>query len=70
MNKKIKSPLSTFEDDMKQIQDLLDKFDTGEISLEESMEKYQTLTELSKRCKKALEEAKLKITTIKDGLEK
>ena len=41
MSKKIKSPLSTFEDDMKKIQELLDKFDTGEISLEESMEKYQ-----------------------------
>ena len=70
MNKKIKSPLSTFEDDMKQIQDLLDKFDTGEISLEESTEKYHSLMELSKRCKKALEEAHLKITTIKDGLKK
>ena len=55
---------------MKQIQDLLDKFDTGEISLEESTEKYHSLMELSKRCKKALEEAQLKITTIKDGLKK
>ena len=50
--------LSNFESDLKKLQDILDDIESEELSLEESIEKYKEGVELSKKCQKALEEAK------------
>ena len=50
--------LSNFESDLKKLQDILDNIESDELSLEESIEKYKEGVELSKKCQKALEDAK------------
>ena len=50
--------LSKFERDLKKLKDILDDIETDKLSLEESIEKYKAGVELSKKCQKALEDAK------------
>ena len=50
--------LSNFENDLKKLQDILVDIESDKLSLEESIEKYKEGVELSKKCQKALEEAK------------
>ena len=50
--------LSNFESDLKKLQDILDDIESDKLSLEESIEKYKEGVELSKKCQKALEDAK------------
>ena len=50
--------LSNFENDLKRLQDILDDIESDKLSLEESIEKYKEGVELSKKCQKALEDAK------------
>ena len=50
--------LSSFEGDLKKLQDILDDIESDKLSLEESIEKYKEGVELSKKCQKALEDAK------------
>ena len=50
--------LSNFESDLKKLQDILDDIESDKLSLEQSIEKYKEGVELSKKCQKALEEAK------------
>ena len=58
--------LSNFEKDLKKLQDILDNIESDELSLEESIEKYKEGVELSKKCQKALEDAKQIIKVIDD----
>lgn len=53
MNKSIK-----FEDLMKELDDVVAALESGELSLEESIEKYKKGIELSNKCRQLLEEAK------------
>ena len=50
--------LSNFESDLKKLQDILDDIESDKLSLEESIEKYKEGVELSKKCQRALEDAK------------
>ena len=50
--------LSNFENDLKKLQDILDDIESDKLSLEESIEKYKEGVELSRKCQKALEDAK------------
>ena len=50
--------LSSFEGDLKKLQDILDDIESDKLSLEESIEKYKEGVELSKKCQEALEDAK------------
>ena len=50
--------LSNFESDLKKLQDILDDIESDKLSLEESIEKYREGVELSKKCQKALDDAK------------
>ena len=50
--------LSNFESDLKKLQDILDEIESDKLSLEESIEKYKEGVELSKKCQRALEDAK------------
>ena len=50
--------LSSFESDLKKLQNILEDIESDELSLEKSIEKYKEGVELSKKCQKALEDAK------------
>ena len=58
--------LSNFESDLKKLQDILDDIESDKLSLEESIEKYKECVELSKKCQKALEDAKQIIKVLDD----
>ena len=49
---------SNFESDLKKLQNILEDIESDELSLEQSIEKYKEGVELSKKCQKALEDAK------------
>ena len=50
--------LSNFESDLKKLQNILEDIESDKLSLEESIEKYREGVELSKKCQKALDDAK------------
>ena len=64
MNKKNKSNLSSFEDDLEKMRKILDDLESSELTLEEMIEKYRIGVELAKKCKKNLDEAETKIKKI------
>jgi len=64
MNKKVKNNLSTFEDDLKMMQKILEDIESKDLNLDEMIMKYQKGIELSKKCQKTLEEAEQKIKQI------
>ncbi|MBQ8292774.1 MAG: exodeoxyribonuclease VII small subunit [Bacilli bacterium] len=47
-----------FEELLKELNDIVESLEKGELSLEESVEKYQTGLLLSAECRKRLDEAK------------
>ena len=70
MEKKSKTNLSTFEKDLKAMQDLLEDIESKDLSLDEVIQKYKQGIQLSKKCQKALEEAEQKIKEVSDISEK
>ena len=62
--------MSTFEKDLKAMQDLLDDIESKDLSLDEVIQKYKQGIQLSKKCQKALEEAEQKIKEVSDISEK
>jgi exodeoxyribonuclease VII small subunit len=70
MEKKSKTNLSTFEKDLKAMQDLLNDIESKDLSLEDVIQKYKQGIELSKKCQKALEEAEQKIKEVSSISEK
>lgn len=64
MDKKVKNNLSTFEDDLKMMQKILEDIESKDLNLDEMIMKYQKGIELSKKCQKTLEEAEQKIKQI------
>ena len=58
--------LSNFENDLKKLQDILEEIESDKLSLEESVEKYKEGVVLSKKCQKALEDAKQIIKLLDD----
>lgn len=65
MNKR-KTNISNFENDLKKLQEILEEIESDKLSLEESLEKYKEGVELSKKCQKALNEAKQTIKVLDD----
>ena len=64
MNKKNKSNLSSFEEDLEKMRKILDDLESSELTLEEMIGKYRIGVELAKKCKKNLDEAETKIKKI------
>ena len=56
----------TFEELLKQLNSIVTELESGELSLEESIEKYKRGMELSKLCKEKLQEAKDVLVTKMD----
>ena len=50
--------MEKFEDLLKELNEIVAELEKGELSLEESIEKYKRGIELSSKCKKQLEDAK------------
>ena len=50
--------ISSFESDLRKLQEILDDIESDKLSLEQSIEKYREGVELSKKCQKALDDAK------------
>lgn len=50
--------MEKFEDFLKELNDIISELESGKLSLEESIKKYQRGLELSEYCKKKLEEAR------------
>ena len=56
MNKSIK-----FEDLLSELDRIVEELESGELDLEQSIEKYKKGIELSSQCKKMLEDAKAEV---------
>ena len=65
MTKK-KNNISSFESDLRKLQDILEDIESDKLSLEQSIEKYKEGVELSKKCQKALDDAKQIIKVLDD----
>ncbi len=70
MSKKEKNNLSSFEDNLKKMQSILEEIESKDLNLEEIIDKYKLGIELSKKCQKALEEAEQKIKQVTDNQSK
>ena len=68
----INNPLEkmTFEDAMKELENLVDSLDKGNVSLDEAIAAYDRGSQLKDHCQKKLNEAKMKVETIQSSTEK
>lgn len=59
----------TFEDTLDKLNKIVSELESGNLSLEESLEKFKEGVTLSGECKKKLQEAKLVVETIDKNTE-
>ncbi len=59
----------TFEQAISQLQEIVEKVETGQIGLEEAIGQYETGCKLVQHCKGILENAERKIEVLSRGLE-
>ena len=59
----------TFEDAMKELENLVDALDKGDVSLDEAIAAYDRGSQLKDHCQKKLNEAKMKVETIQSSSE-
>ena len=57
----------SFEQALKELEDIVQRLEQEEVSLEESIELYQKGVKLSKKCSEILEKAELKIKEVQSG---
>ena len=57
----------TFEDAMKELENLVDALDKGDVSLDEAIAAYDRGSQLKDQCQKKLNEAKMKVETIQSS---
>ena len=57
----------TFEDAMKELENLVDSLDKGDVSLDEAIAAYDRGSKLKDHCQKKLNEAKMKVETIQSS---
>lgn len=58
----------SFEDSIKELELIVSKLESGEVSLEESLEKFESGTKLYKECKDQLSIAEKKIQILTESL--
>lgn len=56
----------TFEQAIKELEEITNKLESGELSLDESMKLYEKGVKLSDKCAKQLNDAELKIKQLSD----
>ena len=57
----------SFEDAMKELENLVDSLDKGDVSLDEAIGAYDRGSQLKDHCQKKLNEAKMKVETIQSS---
>jgi exodeoxyribonuclease VII small subunit len=60
------SPVADFEQSLDALEQLVDKMEHGEMSLEESLAAYERGVGLYRRCQTALEQAELRVRLLSD----
>ena len=60
------SPVADFESSLDQLEQLVEKMEHGEMSLEDSLAAYERGVGLYRRCQSALEEAELRVRLLTD----
>ena len=60
------SPVADFEASLDQLEQLVEKMEHGEMSLEESLAAYERGVGLYRRCQTALEQAELRVRLLSD----
>ena len=63
----IKLEKLTFEEAMKELEELVDSLDKGDVSLDEAIIAYDRGSQLKDYCQKKLHEAKMKVETIQSS---
>ena len=68
---KSKSPVADFEKSLAELESLVEKLESGELPLEESMKQFERGIQLARSCQKALKDAELKVQQLveKDGVD-
>lgn len=64
MSNKESQPDLSFEDALKQLEGIVDSLESGEVPLQEMVEKYELGTSLLKLCRSRLDEAELRIQKV------
>ena len=57
----------TFEEAMKELENLVDSLDKGDVSLDQAIAAYDRGSQLKDHCQKKLDEAKMKVETIQSS---
>lgn len=60
------SPVADFETSLDALEHLVEKMETGEMSLEQSLAAYERGVGLYRRCQAALEQAELRVRLLSD----
>lgn len=60
------SPVADFEQSLDQLEQLVEKMEHGDMSLEESLGAYERGVALYRRCQQALEQAELRVRLLSD----
>lgn len=61
-----KTMKENYEDQINALKEIIEKIETGDAGLEESLKLYEKGIAIMKNCEKILEEAELKITELQD----
>ncbi len=69
MSAKKKEPVRSYEEAVQELETILEKLSSEEVTLEESIELYARATEQIVFCDKTLKEAQLRIETIEQALQ-
>ena len=56
----------TYEASLKRLEEIVQRLERGDVSLEESIELFREGSDLAASCKKTLEDAKLRVKTISE----
>ncbi|MGY8564674.1 exodeoxyribonuclease VII small subunit [Stenotrophomonas rhizophila] len=60
------SPVAHFEHSLEELEQLVEKMETGEMSLEQSLSAYERGVGLYRQCQQALEQAELRVRLLSD----
>ena len=63
------SPVARFEHSLDELEQLVEKMEQGEMSLEDSLAAYERGVGLYRRCQTALEQAELRVRLLTDPLD-
>ena len=60
------SPVAHFEQSLEELEQLVEKMETGDLSLEQSLSAYERGVGLYRQCQQALEQAELRVRLLTD----